>query len=73
MFTLTWNWCQSVVQAAELLHAGLDLVQVDKLESCVCRAGGSVCFPGAQAALAVRLCEDAIMPFATGIATGSMT
>ena len=70
MFTSTWNWCRSVVQAAELLHAGLDLVQVD--ENCVCRAGGSACFPGAQAALAVRLCEDAIMPFATGIATGSM-
>jgi heat shock 70kDa protein 1/2/6/8 len=56
-----------VARAGELLQqAGLDWVQVDE----VVYAGGSACLSGLDAALAARLSEDAITPFATGTVAG---
>jgi heat shock 70kDa protein 1/2/6/8 len=56
-----------VARASELLQtAGLDWIHVDEV---VC-AGGSACLPGLDAALAVRLREDVITPFATGTVAG---
>jgi molecular chaperone DnaK (HSP70) len=56
-----------VARAGELLQrAGLDWVQVDE----VVYAGGSACLSGLDAALAVRLGEDATTPFATGAVAG---
>jgi len=56
-----------VARAGELLQqAGLDWVQVDE----VVYAGGSACLSGLDAALAVRLGEDATTPFVTGTVAG---
>ena len=56
-----------VARASELLQqAGLDWVQVDE----VVYAGGSACLSGLDAALAVRLGEDANTPFVTGAVAG---
>jgi heat shock protein 1/8 len=59
-----------VARAGELLQrAGLDWVQVDE----VVYAGGSACLSGLDAALAVRLGEDATTPFVTGTVAGGGT
>ena len=56
-----------VTRAGELLQrAGLDWVQVDE----VVYAGGCACLSGLDAALAVRLGEDATTPFVTGTVAG---
>lgn len=55
MLGLTWNWRRYMVRAVGLLHAGLDLVQVD--ESHVCRASEIACFPGGATR---RRCDHAV-------------
>ena len=60
-------YAEVVSRAGELLQrAGMDWIQVDE----VVYAGGSACLPGLDAALAVRLHEDAATPFTTGTVAG---